>query len=189
MTATDPARYRAIQLIADRQGRLTVLLDALWEERVASHAPEWAIEEAKVLLNTVLSNNRLQTYEDRRKYAEKKEMIDTSDEALIRPVLKAGAVRVTNVALVVNDPHAKLFLVDCSSKYYEPWTQFTEGVPGVLLLATPETLEVDTAYVGDDGTLRPTYLVFTGLKGWSISVSGGRYETTVVLWDPDEKED
>lgn len=110
------------------------------------------------------------------------------DEALITPELKAGAVRVSSVSLIVNDPHAKVWLVDCSSKYYEAWVQWTERVPGVLLLATPETLEVDTAHVSQDGTPRPTYLDFPGLKDWNIAVSVGKYETTVVLWTPDEEE-
>ncbi|MGV8910450.1 MAG: hypothetical protein ACOH1Y_15825 [Propionicimonas sp.] len=87
-------------------------------------------------------------------------LVDSSVE------LTPGAIVINAVDRVVNDEHAKIYQVDCISKYFEAYESFGPS-PEVNLIATTATLHPDP-----------------DLAGWSIQVTHGRYAASIALWNP-----
>jgi hypothetical protein len=89
-----------------------------------------------------------------------------------------GEIPINSVWLLVDQPDAKIFLVECSAKHPEVGPSSAGDDEMVVTLAKgPHTLHAD----GDAG--ESTRIVISGLgAGWFLDASAGRYSVYVFCW-------
>jgi hypothetical protein len=92
-----------------------------------------------------------------------------------------GEVVVNHVRQVVDDPHAKIWEVDLSTKYADVLSYGSgAGHLDVSLCATADSLNVDEAKAGRSTVVR---IEVPDAGRWRVMGSAARYTARIAVWD------
>jgi predicted ribosome-associated RNA-binding protein Tma20 len=97
-------------------------------------------------------------------------------------VAEVGVVRLNHIAQVVDQPDAKVWSIDCHTKYAQVAATYGDEEVEILLYDDERTLH-------KADTTKPTVLDFKYPEGenWQVLIDGGRYSFTVAAFKWDER--
>jgi hypothetical protein len=105
-------------------------------------------------------------------------LTDTADKL---KVITNGAIILNSAVLLIDHDDAKVWSVDAKSKYAEVAGYSSGYNPAVWFAKTEDTLKVDEDAL-DTMTELELDLPDDGKGGWSVVVTGGRYEWNIVAF-------